>query len=106
MISFIVKYWIEVLFGFVVSLIALIYRKIQSNYKTIIATKNGMKILLKKEIIKEYQSFNQKNCINIYEKGIIMDLYNEYKNLGGNGLIKDIINDLNEIPVKDNCGGD
>lgn len=106
MITFILEYWVEFFFGLLISGLLLVYHKIEKHTKTAIATKNGMKILLKNEIIKEYQKVYKRECITIYEKSIIMDLYKEYKNLGGNGVIEDIIHDVNEIPLKENCGGD
>lgn len=106
MVTFILEYWTEFLFGILASIILFFYHKIGEYYKNVSATKNGMKILLKNEIIKEYQSMHKRKCTTIYEKSIIMDLYKEYKNLGGNGVIEDIIRDVNEIPLNENCGGD
>ena len=106
MIEFIVKYWIEIFFGLITSFILFLYRRIGIYFKIMNATKNGVKILLKNEIIKEYKTFSKNNCINFYEKNIILELHKEYKNLGGNGMIEDIINDINDLPLKDNCGGD
>ena len=41
-----------------------------------------------------------------FDKEIITELYEEYKNLGGNGIIEDMIDDISEIPLTKGCGGD
>ncbi len=105
MISFIIKYWIEFLFGIVTSLIMVKFKKFKDDYEMIKETKNSICILIKNEIIKEYYDIQYKKYVTIYDKEIINDLYKEYKNLGGNGFVENLIKDINSVPVKE-CGGD
>lgn len=105
MISFIIKYWIEFLFGIVTSLIMVKFKNFKDDYEMIKETKNSICILIKNEIIIEYYDIQYKKYVTIYDKEIINDLYKEYKNLGGNGFVENLIKDINSVPVKE-CGGD
>lgn len=106
MLEFIAKYWIEFGFGIVISVITFMYRKISYYYAVMNSTKNGVKVLLKVEIIRRYDEYKKLEYISFFEKEIITDLYQEYKNLGGNGVIEDVIDDISEIPLVKGCGGD
>jgi hypothetical protein len=106
MIDFVLKYWIQFLFGLISSFIIFLCKMIKNEYETIKNTKNGMKVLLKKGILEKYKVYKEKNCITFYEKEMINDLYQEYKNLGGNSFIEDIMDDINDIPMKNDCGGE
>ena len=47
MISFIIKYWLEFLFGILVGLLGLLWEKVRMHCKDIASMKKGVKILLK-----------------------------------------------------------
>ena len=38
--------------------------------------------------------------MTIYEKQNIAKLYSEYQNLGGNSFVSEIVEELNNLPVK------
>lgn len=105
MLQFIAKYWIEVGFGLMIGFITFIYRKIGHYYIVMNSTKNGVKVLLKGEIIRRCNLYRQTGSITIFDKEIIMDLYQEYKNLGGNGLVEDMIKEISKIPMMKDHGG-
>lgn len=94
MVSFIIKYWLEFIFGLIICFIGFVFKKFKFLYQTIENTKSSICVLLKNEILKQYLILKQKKEINIYDKEIINDLYVEYKKLGGNSFIEDIINDI------------
>ena len=106
MLEFVIKYWIEFGFGLIISFITFLYKKVSHYYTIMTSTKNGVKVLLKGEIIRRYNEYKKLDCISLFEKEIIMDLYREYRNLGGNGIIEDVIDDISEIPLMKGCGGD
>lgn len=105
-LKFIITYWIEVLFGIIISVITFLYKKIEKYYSVMNSTKNGVKVLLKGEIIRRYNEYKMLGYISLFDKEIIIDLYLEYKNLGGNGVIEDIIEDISKLPLKKISGGD
>lgn len=104
MISFISKYWLEFLFGIIISALGYLWKKVQTYYEDIESTKKGVMILLKNEITNCYDQVITKNSITLFEKEVLIELYKQYKNLGGNGLVEDIIEKINTIPLKN--GGD
>ena len=99
MLEFIMKYWIEFSFGLVISFITFLCKRINYYYKVMNSTKNGVKVLLKGEIIRRYNEYKKIGCLSLFDKEIITELYEEYKNLGGNGIIEDMIDDISEIPL-------
>lgn len=103
-IQFIITYWIEFLFGLITSFIIYLSKKISKYYLMINSTKDGVKVLLKGEIIRRRQEYKQQKSITLYEREVLNDLYKEYNALGGNGIIEDIIDDIDSLPISD--GGD
>lgn len=101
--NFIIEYWIQVFFGFLVCLITLLFRKIVKSYKEIKIIKLSVLELLKNEIILEYNICIKNGCIDLFEKQIIENLYLEYKKLGGNGFIEDIMHKLDNLKIDKEC---
>ncbi len=97
--DFIVKYWIEFLFSLVIAFIGYIVHRLGRYYKTIETSVTGVRVLLKTRIIEEYNRVKQARQISMYQRQTILDLYQEYKKLGGNGLIDDIMEQIDSIPI-------
>lgn len=104
MINFIITYWLEVIFGIILSLITVLWQNIKTYHKKMESIKSGVKILLKNQITNYYDEAISKNSITLFEKEMLIELYKQYKNLGGNGLIENLIEKIDTIPLKN--GGD
>lgn len=104
MINFIITYWLEVTFGIILSLITVLWQNIKTYHKKMESIKSGVKILLKNEITNYYDEAILKNSITLFEKEMLIELYKQYKNLEGNGLIENLIEKIDTIPLKN--GGD
>lgn len=65
------------------------------------ATEQGVKALLRNEIIKTYNHYMDKGYMPIHERDNLGNLYDQYKNLGGNGTIPALIDELLELPVRE-----
>ena len=63
MLEFIMKYWIEFSFGLVISFITFLCKRINYYYKVMNSTKNGVKVLLKGEIIRRYNEYKKIGCL-------------------------------------------
>jgi hypothetical protein len=94
MIEFIVNYWLATFFGILISLIVYFYKKLK-------ATIRGVRALIKSKLLDNYRIYLDKGNISLYEKENIEDLYKEYKLLGGNGIIDDLIEEIYKLPIKD-----
>ena len=104
MINFIITYWLEVIFGIILILITVLWQNIKTYHKKMESIKSGVKILLKNEITNYYDEAILKNSITLFEKEMLIELYKQYKNLEGNGLIENLIEKIDTIPLKN--GGD
>lgn len=63
------------------------------------ATENGVQALLRNEIIKTYNHFINQEFMPVHEYDNISYLYSQYKNLGGNGTIQKLMEEIEEMPV-------
>ena len=108
MFEFIIKYWIEVIFALIVGIISYVFKKIYSIYKTKMenlsvrqqAVEQGVQALLRNELIRRYREYELKQEITIIDKENIEHMYNEYKNLGGNGTVAKMYEDLMNLEIK------
>ena len=66
-----------------------------------VALKNGMKCILRKHLMDEHEKWMQKRYITstALENGLAM--YHAYKELGGNGMIDHMNDDIAELEVRD-----
>ncbi|MEG1597436.1 MAG: hypothetical protein RR359_04090 [Bacilli bacterium] len=90
------------IFSTLVFLLTLIYKRICAYKNKLDITQNGLKAILKIKILEFYDKVMINKYITIYEKEIFIDLCNEYRALGGNGIIEDIIKDVNQLELKVN----
>lgn len=104
--SFLIEYWMEFIFGLLISLIGYLLKKTKDYHNTLNFTKTSVILLLKVEIIEKYNEYKKQNCVSIYDRQILSELYEEYKNLGGNGLVNQIINEMENIKISNCIGGD
>jgi hypothetical protein len=61
---------------------------------------NGVVCLLRKELIADYEKWMDKGHITqtALEHGLLM--YDAYKSLGGNGMIEQMKEEIQELPIK------
>lgn len=111
MLEFIIKYWLEVLFSAILGLIGLGYKmlkkrqdkqeiKNQEQDMKNKAIEKGVQALLRNELIRRYREYEIKKEISILDKENIEHMFKEYKNLGGNGTVEKMYEDLLELPTK------
>ena len=91
MIEFILKYWLEILFTIITSSVAYILKGYMS-------LKNGLKSLLKNEIIRIYETYMKLGYCPNYMKDNISEIYNNYKNLDGDGYATKMVEELYRLP--------
>ena len=109
--EWIIKYWLEVIFGIVISLIGVGYKKLkkkqeeQSEKQKEQERKNqaierGVQALLRNELIRRYREYEIKGEITIIDKENMEHMLEEYFNLGGNGLMEEVHEEFLKIPLK------
>ena len=101
LLTFVVKYWLEIAFGLIITMLSYTFKKLISYKKTLDDTKYGVRVILKNTIIEKYNELIKKDNISIFDKKVLVDMYDAYKNLGGNSFIKDLIEKINQLDVVD-----
>ncbi len=64
------------------------------------AIENAVQALLRNELIRRYREYRTKGEMTILDKENIEHMYIEYTNLGGNGTVKELMDELLEVPTK------
>lgn len=104
MIDFIFQYWLEFLFSALIGLIGVGYKLLKTRQdqqeKKNNAIENGVQALLRNELIRRYREYETKGEITIIDKENIEHLFKEYKNLGGNGTVAKMYEEMLELPIK------
>jgi hypothetical protein len=98
--DFIIKYWIGVGFGIISSAICGLWRGYKKMHKNNVATQKGVQALLRAQIIQVYNVYIVRGYLPIYERENIEELYDQYKELSGNGVIAGLIEKLYELPTE------
>lgn len=104
MIEFVVKYWIEFLFGAIISVIGVLVTSIRKRMAKQKceqdAIKEGLLALLHDKIYNYCQSYLDRGYITVEEMRNLEFLYDSYKALGGNGTGQEIYERAKQLPIK------
>ncbi len=86
--------------GFVTSKLKKNKEKDEKKKKKEEAIELGVQALLRNEIIRRYREFESKGEISILDQENLDEMFIQYQNLGGNGTVKKMMNDLYELKTK------
>lgn len=100
MVSFIIHYWIEIVFSLIVTFLTYLYRKITKYIKKIDILKEQACLNLKMHISEKYELIKKKNFITMEEKEEIITLYELYKKLECSNIVDEMVKEINNIPFK------
>lgn len=98
MINLIINYWLEILLTTLTSSIVYVF-------KEYIGLKNGLKALLRNEIVRIYETYSKLGYCPSYMKENVNEIYVNYHKLKGNGLATSMIEEINKLPIKARKGG-
>lgn len=91
MIEIIKEYYILAVCGGLLTIMSILTKSLFSLY-------SGVRSLLRKEIIDDYNTYMDKEYIPIYALENTLDMYNSYHRLGGNGTCTKIVEELKKLP--------
>lgn len=74
--------------------------KAQKERKRSNDVENGVKCLLRDRIIERYNKYMGQKFIPIYGMENVEDMYDAYHDLGGNGTITKLVDELKKLPSK------
>lgn len=75
-------------------------RRIKREKQHELATEKGLQALLRDRLIYQYDKYKSKGFAPIYAKENFENLYQQYHNLGANGVMDDIYNDFRKLPTR------
>lgn len=103
MLEFIAKYWLEFAFGLVVTGLTAgvtrINKKLKDERARNEAIENGVRDILRMQILDTYDACRAAGQITVSRKDAIDSAYNSYHALGGNGTITHVHNELMNMPI-------
>ena len=91
MADFIIKYYIQIVLAMSVTVITAVTLAVYSLF-------NGVRALLRNEIIGSYNHYMNKEYIPIYALENVSEMYQAYHRLGGNGTITKLVEELKKLP--------
>lgn len=101
--EWLVKYWLEVLFGLVTAGVGIALRRIskalQKEKLRNQAIEDGVRDILRMQILDTYERCIQAGKISVSRKDAIDSAYKSYHALGGNGTITQVHNEIMEMPI-------
>lgn len=96
-LQIILSYLIPTILG---GILGFISTKLKKNKKKDLAIEQGVQALLRNEIIRRYREFEAKGEIPILDKENLEEMFIQYKNLGGNGTVKKMVDELLNLDTK------
>lgn len=96
--EWLLKYWLEALFGVIVVGLSVACRKLGTRVSNQKALRNGTQALLRNEIIQEHDKYIARKYIPVYGMENVLSMYDAYHKLGGNGTITKIVDELRDLP--------
>ena len=100
MIEFLIKYWLEVLFGFCLGICGVVMKIFGNKLKRFQATEKGVQAPLRNSIIQTYNSAMHNGYLRIYERENVEHMFEEYTALGGNGVVKGLVEKMYQLPTE------
>ena len=103
--DFVVKYWLEFLFGLIVAGLGWGYRNLAKRFRAERekneAIENGLRDILRIQILDSYDKCVENGRkITVSRKDAIDSAYKSYHALGGNGTITKLVEEVKRLPTR------
>mgnify|MGYP001110770870 CR=1 FL=1 len=96
-LQIIINYLVPLIFG---TIIGFISTKAKANNKKDKAIEEGVQALLRNELVRRYREYEAKGEISILDKENMEAMFVQYQNLGGNGTVKHLMDDMLDLKTK------
>lgn len=94
------EYILEILFSLLLAICSFTYRKVLKRLKEQDRVKLGVQAILRDRIIGSYNHYMEKGYYPIYAQENVNRLYEQYHNLGGNGTVTHLVEELETLPTE------
>lgn len=84
----------------VITAVAYLFTNARTTSKQYKATQDGVRALLRDRLISAIHKAKKQGFIYVHELENITKMYTEYINLGGNGTIKHMMNEVAKLPTQ------
>lgn len=98
MLDAFIKWFVPFLCGGLVSLGGVIVARVKLGRKKQDAVELGLQCLLRAEIIRQYEKWDEKKYCPIYAKEALKRAYDSYHTLGGNDVATGLYEETMELP--------
>ena len=103
MTQWLAKYWLETLFGLIVTGLGVAVKWLHKKSKTEAqrqgAIEKGLQALLRSQMINDYNHYKEKGFAPIYAKENFENVWKQYHNLGVNGVMDSIHEEFMTLPT-------
>lgn len=96
-LKIILSYLIPTVLGGMLGFLSTKFKKGRKKEKAI---EEGVQALLRNELIRRYREYKTKGEMTILDRENIEAMFKQYKNLGGNGTVKELMDELLDVPTK------
>lgn len=97
--TFIINYWAQFLFSSCLGVLSFVVKLMFTRLKRLSLVEHGMQALLKDRIIQAYNHTIKQGYCPIYSLESILDMYEQYHSLGGNGTITRLVAEIQQLPT-------
>jgi hypothetical protein len=98
-----VKYWLEALFGLILTGLSFLMRRLFQEAKTArkstCAVQTGIRCMLRDRIIQSYENYIRLGFCPLSVRESLEEMHAAYKALGGNGAVDHIVDEMNSLPT-------
>ena len=101
MMEWMLQYWLAVLFGIATTVFSFVVKKLAKKINEQESVKLGVQALLRDSITNQYTNYMDKGYCPIYARENLEALAKEYYNLGGNGVVHNLMDKLQELPTEE-----
>lgn len=96
-IQIILGYLIPTILG---GILGVILTQLKKSKKKDVAIEQGVQALLRNELIRRYREYKSKGEMTILDRENIEEMFKQYKALNGNGTVKELMDELLDVPTK------
>ena len=86
--------------GILASCFKYFYSRLKENDKKTESVQLGVQALLRSKMIDEYNKWSERGYAPIYARENFQNMYEQYHNLGMNGVMDDLLEKFKELPTQ------
>ena len=102
--DWVTKYWIEWIFGILAAALIWLYKRLTQRIKEERAEQEALKAgliaLLRAQMVSDFEKYSDRGSASVYARESYENVYRQYKNLGGNGVMTDLHNKFMQLPIE------